>query len=108
MVFTTRPTSLDVFKPVAAGLARSSRFSRTLTVQRRQQAGADVLRGRILTRIDASGRSRKVIRTEEEWFECLTGLFGITLPELSPAQREALWRKVLPRGRQLTMARADV
>lgn len=108
MVFTTQPTSLDVFKPVAAGLAQSSRFSRTLTVQRRQHAGADVLRGRILTRIDANGRSRKVIQTEEEWFECLTGLFGLTLPELSPAQREALWHKVLPRGRQLTMARADV
>lgn len=104
MVFTTRPSPLDVFEPVLAGLARSSRFSRTLTVQRRHRTGADVLRGRVLTHVDETGRTRKIIKSKEDWFECLTGLFGIRLPRMTAAQREAMWQRALPKGRRSPVA----
>ncbi|MEV5573876.1 arylamine N-acetyltransferase [Spirillospora sp. NPDC052269] len=98
MVFTTEPTTLDVFETMHKELSNAvdSRFVRTLTVQRRDAAGVDVLRGVRLTRIDADGRRHSVLRTRQDWFACVTGYFGLDLGGFDAVEQDALWRRAQP------------
>lgn len=70
-----------------------SGFVRTLTAQRRDATGIDMLRGCVLRRVDADGETRREIDTSEEWYATLTGLFRLDLSDLDAATRAHLWTK---------------
>jgi N-hydroxyarylamine O-acetyltransferase len=76
---STSPESGFVGKPVAI---------------RRDAAGAEVLRGCVLTRLDASGRREVQIDTQAHWFAALADLFGLTLEDVDGRERADLWRRV--------------
>ena len=75
-----------------------SPFVRTLTVQRRDANGVDVLRGRVLTRL--SGEAEGVVRRDDElttaasWYGALADVFGLTLDDVPAESRQALWSRV--------------
>jgi N-hydroxyarylamine O-acetyltransferase len=69
--------------------APESAFVRVATVQRRDATGADVLRGRVLTRVP-DGRPVE-LTTAADWHAALADVFGIVLPQ---DDRAALWHRV--------------
>ncbi|BCJ36633.1 arylamine N-acetyltransferase [Actinocatenispora thailandica] len=94
--FDTAPAWLpEDFADVHAWFATSpeSGFVRTLTAQRRDAGGTDVLRGCVLRRTDAAGETAREIDTAEEWYATLTGLFGLNLGDLDAPTRDRLWAK---------------
>ncbi|MEU6080626.1 arylamine N-acetyltransferase [Streptomyces sp. NPDC047108] len=71
-----------------------SPFAGTALVFRRDAAGVDTLHGCVLSRTDANGRHRSELTTAEAWFAVLGSRFGLSLDDLGPADRDALWHKV--------------
>jgi N-hydroxyarylamine O-acetyltransferase len=71
-----------------------SPFTRLLSVGRRDHTGADILRGRVLIRWDAAGRTQTRYDDVDEWFALLSTGFGLPVGDLEAADREALWRRV--------------
>lgn len=72
-----------------------SQFLRTLSLLRRDAKGIDLLRGRVLSRIDADkGPVERELDGPEEFFDVLAGVFGRELDDLTPADRAELWARV--------------
>jgi len=71
-----------------------SGFVRVFTAQRRRADGIDVLRGCVLTSVDAAGTRRREVTRADAWFGLLADLFGLALDDVSVADRHALWRRV--------------
>jgi arylamine N-acetyltransferase len=96
MVFTTQPVTIDAFAEAHRHLSTSpdSGFVRTLSVGRQDEHGVDLLRGRVLARIDAAGRSPRILETEAEWFTALTDVFGLRLHDVNQEARTRLWARV--------------
>ncbi|MEU1618893.1 arylamine N-acetyltransferase [Streptomyces sp. NPDC005722] len=96
MDFTLAPAAPADFAEHHAVMSTSpdSQFVRTAAVVRRRKDGFDRLRGCTLTRVDGTGRARRELTTSDEWFGVLAGTFGITLADVDPAERAALWEKV--------------
>ncbi|QES49453.1 arylamine N-acetyltransferase [Streptomyces venezuelae] len=75
--------------------AEDSSFVRTLTLLRRDAEGIDLLRGRVLTRIDgAKGPSETELTGAEEFYDAIATVFGRELDDLTADDRAALWTKV--------------
>ncbi|MDG4825766.1 arylamine N-acetyltransferase [Asanoa sp. WMMD1127] len=72
----------------------TSGFVRVLTAQRRHAAGADILRGLTLTTVTSTGPARREVTNREEWWGMVTGLFGVGVDDVTPAERAALWDRV--------------
>ena len=68
----------------------ASGFVQKVTAQLRDAGGADILRGRVMTRWDAAGVARRDVEADE-WWTLLTQHFGLAI---DPADRDALWAKV--------------
>jgi len=70
-----------------------SGFVKLMTVQRRDGTGVDILRGLIVTRIDADDArcADWTIGSERELFEVLADLFGLTLTDVDDQARNDLW-----------------
>ena len=66
---------------------------RTLTAQRRDATGVDLLHNCVLRRIDGDGASVRPIDTAGEWYATLTGRFGLNLDDLGPDTRARLWAR---------------
>lgn len=71
-----------------------SRLVRAFTVMHRNAGSVDALTGCLLRHIDGSGRTVRVLDTQDEWLQALADIFSIRLTDLGPAARERLWRKV--------------
>ncbi|MFD5569550.1 arylamine N-acetyltransferase family protein [Streptomyces cadmiisoli] len=71
-----------------------SQFVRVAAAVRRRADGFDQLRGCVLSSTDGTGRTQRELSTIDEWLGALAGTFGITLAEIAPAARTALWGKV--------------
>lgn len=69
-----------------------SPFVRVATVQRRDASGVDVLRGLVHER--RPGGAARELASSAEWFGVLADVFGLTLTDVPPAERDALWRRV--------------
>jgi N-hydroxyarylamine O-acetyltransferase len=72
----------------------TSGFVRIATVQRRDARGADVLRGLALTRV-GDGERRVTLERRDDYFAALADVFGISLDDVGPAERDALWGRLL-------------
>jgi arylamine N-acetyltransferase len=71
-----------------------SPFTRLFSVGRRDLSGADVLRGRVLIRWDAEGKTRRLFDDAKEWFALLEDFFGLPISALGTDERDALWSRV--------------
>ena len=96
MDFALADAEPGVFDRSHARLSRSdeSPFVRALSVAWRDLNGADVLRGRVLWRWDASGRRCRTLDDAESWFRVLRERFGLPVDDLSDAEQAGLWRRV--------------
>ena len=72
-----------------------SGFVKTASAQRRDVAGVDLLRGRVLTRLDAAGRADRTIETAADWYAVLADVYGLDFPDVNAPTRDALWRRVV-------------
>ncbi|MCY0927101.1 arylamine N-acetyltransferase [Streptomyces sp. H27-H1] len=75
--------------------SEDSGFVRAFAALRRDADGIDVLRGRVLSRIDpVKGNTERVLDGPEEFYATLEGRFGRELDDLTPTDRTALWTRV--------------
>lgn len=97
MDFRSEPADVSEFAAMHEyfSTAPESGFVRVSVVQRRDSAGADVLRGITLTRLGADSAPATVLRAPTEWYEALADLFGLTLDDVDASERERLWERVL-------------
>lgn len=56
--------------------------------------GMDFLVGCVLTRIGGAPSAPRVLDTRPEWYAALADVFGLELPDLDAADRDALWIRV--------------
>lgn len=80
-----------------------SGFVRVAVAQRRDEEGADILRGIVLSRI-GSAPAERLLESQGEWYEALAGVFGLTLADVGHAERCRLWRRVLDAHEELEQA----
>jgi N-hydroxyarylamine O-acetyltransferase len=97
MVFRQATTSIEAFAPRNTYLSTSpeSGFVKTVTMQRRDATGIDILRGKVLRRVDGSGSTERTLATRDDWFDALREVFGVPLDDVDAADRDRLWRRVL-------------
>jgi N-hydroxyarylamine O-acetyltransferase len=109
MTFCQRPATMADFAARHRHLSTSpeSGFVRTVTAQRRDAAGADVLRGLVLTRVDEPERSGEwVIDDRAEWFSTLADRFHLDLSRADDAARDRLWASARASHRAWQQAQA--
>ncbi|OKI38097.1 hypothetical protein A6A28_31335 [Streptomyces sp. CB03578] len=96
MDFDPAPASMADFERRHAYFSTSSdtHFRQLCTVMRRHAAGSDVLRALTLTR-QARSTVRQTLERREDWFAALDEVFGLPLGDLSKAERDLLWRRVV-------------
>ncbi|MFC9294461.1 arylamine N-acetyltransferase [Streptomyces sp. NPDC057011] len=97
MNFLSAPVTMADFAEEHRRLstAEDSPFIRTLALLRRDATGIDLLRGRVLSRIDPDkGPVERELGGAEEFFDAVEGVFGRELDDLTPADRAALWAGV--------------
>ena len=71
-----------------------SRFVGTVTVQRRDASGCDVLRGLVLTRV-GEDRPLRVLDDRSQWFAALATVFGLRLDGASVTAKARLWDRAV-------------
>ena len=108
MDFHTLPAELGDFAPMHEHLstAPDSPFVRVAVVQRRHSAGADVLRGRILTRVGSEAADETLLQSEADWYEALADVFGLPLDDVGTAERKQLWDRVDAAHREFEHSRS--
>jgi arylamine N-acetyltransferase len=96
MAFEAAPTTIDRFAARNQLLATSpeSTFVRTVTAQRRDATGVDVLRGQVLGRVDEHRHQGITLDTREDWFDALREVFDLPLDDLDLERRDRLWSRV--------------
>ena len=96
MVFAPEPVSIDAFADAHQYLSTSpdSGFVRGLSVGRQDALGVDLMRGRVFSRVDATGRTPRILDDESEWFAALADVFGLHLPDVDRDARARLWARV--------------
>jgi arylamine N-acetyltransferase len=95
MDFRAEAAEMSAFAGMHRHLSTSpeSAFVRVATVQRRDAGGVDIVRGLVLTRV-GEAESRTVLDDRRDYFAVLADVFGLTLEDVTPAERDALWRRV--------------
>ncbi len=108
MGFRSEPTAIETFASRNRFLSTSpdSSFAQTVTAQRRDATGVDVLRGKVLRRVEATIVSETVVDTRGEWFATLVEVFGLDLSAVPESSRDTLWRSV-ERSHKDWMSRSD-
>ncbi|MEN3540156.1 arylamine N-acetyltransferase [Microbispora sp. ZYX-F-249] len=102
MDFRPGPTEMGAFQAKHEWLSTSpqSGFVRVASVQRRDTAGVDLLRGLVLTRVGlppAGGGPDASVTLErrEDYFAALADVYGMTLDDVGAAEKDALWSRLL-------------
>ncbi|MFG3496698.1 arylamine N-acetyltransferase [Streptomyces sp. NPDC047886] len=93
MEFRTGPATLADFadEHLRLSTAPDSPFLTTFAALRRDPKAVHLMRGRMLTRMDAAGRADRLMETADEWFAALTEVLGRTLDDLDADDRSTLW-----------------
>ena len=108
MDFRAGPTGMAAFAEMHDFLSTSpeSGFVRALAIIRRDATGCDVLRGLTLTRL-GDPETRRALDRRADWFAAVSDIFGITLDDVTPAERDALWRRLTEAHEQWLARAAD-
>jgi arylamine N-acetyltransferase len=95
MAWRSEPAGMDAFTERHAWLSTSqeSGFVKTLSAQRRDATGADILRGLTLKRVGA-GEYETVLTSVVELLDALGDLFYLDVSHVSAVARRALWERV--------------
>ncbi len=95
MDFESSLASVDAFADSHAVLSTSpdSGFVRFLSVQRRDAGGVDKLLSCTLRRIEGARITECELRSGNEWFAALADVFGLTLDDVEPGEKAALWHR---------------
>lgn len=96
MSFRQHPVGMEAFVERHAFLSTSpeSSFAGTVTAQLRRGDGTDMLRGCALSRRTGDETQLDIVDRRDDWFVLLADRFGIR-PAASPAELDALWRRVV-------------
>ncbi|GLV86168.1 arylamine N-acetyltransferase [Streptomyces lavendulae subsp. lavendulae] len=97
MNFRDAPARTSDFQAMHTWLSTSadSPFVRTLALFRRDARGTDVLRGRVLSRVEpVKGTTERELATPEEFYETLATVFRRHNDDLTAEDRTALWERV--------------
>ena len=96
MVFRAEPTTIDAFVDRNLYLSTSpeSGFVRTMTTQRRDATGIDILRGKVLSRVGGGESHARTLVTRADWFDALREVFGMPLDDVTADDRDRLWDRV--------------
>jgi arylamine N-acetyltransferase len=96
MAFRSGVASMEEFAARNVHLSTSpeSGFVRTLTVQRRDADGVDIVRGQVRSRVDALGSSERTIESRDEWFAVLADEFELPLDHVDDQAKRRLWDRV--------------
>lgn len=96
MDFAAEPAHITDFADNHEFLSTSpeSSFKATFSVLRTDATGFDILRALTLSRIEHETK-RTVLDRPADWFAALADVFGLTLADLSPEERDRLWRKAV-------------
>jgi N-hydroxyarylamine O-acetyltransferase len=95
MDFRAEAADMSAFEDQHRHLSTSpeSGFVQVAVVQRRDAGGADILRGLVLSRVGEAG-TRTVLDDRDDYFAVLADVFGLTLDDVGPAGRDALWERL--------------
>ena len=96
MDFESATVGLDAFTAQHANLSTNpdSAFRRVASVFRRKPTSAVALRSVGPSEIFTDRIDTTIIETPEDYFAVLADVFHLPLPHYSPADRDALWRRV--------------
>jgi arylamine N-acetyltransferase len=96
MSWRAAPAGMDQFAERHRWLSTSpeSGFVRTVTAQRRDETGVDIVRGLVLTRTGVGAATTDLIQ-RDHWFAALADVFGLHFATIAPALLDQLWTKVL-------------
>jgi arylamine N-acetyltransferase len=97
MDFETRPAVPADFTASHHDLSTSptSPFRRYLLAQRRDATGVDRLVSCGLRRMEGASVTESVLMKRTQWLAALGDIFGITLDDAAPEERDRLWRRAL-------------
>ena len=93
--FESRVAGLSEFQARHEYMCTSpdSEFVRTCVVRRRDASGVDSLLGCVLRRT-GEGAFNRVLDNPGDWYAAMADVFGLTLADLGPDDRDRLWRRV--------------
>ncbi|WP_067180739.1 arylamine N-acetyltransferase family protein [Microtetraspora niveoalba] len=96
MDFRPEPCEMDAFAAKHEYLSTSpdSGFVRVAALQRRDATGLDKTTGLVLTRIGAGPESSLTLDRPGDYFAALADVFGLTLDDVTAAEREKLWQRL--------------
>jgi N-hydroxyarylamine O-acetyltransferase len=96
MAFEAAPTTIERFAARNQVLATSAEsvFTRTVTAQRRDARGVDLLRGQVLSHVGHEVGAGRTLESRDDWFGTLRDVFGLPLDDLTDDQRDRLWQRV--------------
>lgn len=97
MLFRSAPATIGDFAGWNEHLSTSpeSGFVRTITFQRRDAAGTDVMRGLVLQRVEHEVVAERTLDTRDEWFDAIADTFDLDLRRAGDtAARAQLWQRV--------------
>ena len=96
MVFRAESTGIEAFaeRNVFLSTSPESGFVKTMTTQRRDATGVDILRGKVLRRVDSSSSVDRTLATRSDWFDVLREVFGLPLDDVGPDDRDRLWDRI--------------
>jgi len=96
MVFRAQPTKIDAFASRNTYLSTSpeSGFVKTMTTQRRDATGVDILRGKVLSRVDGNESEARTLATRSDWFDGFREVFDMPLDDVGSDDRDRLWERV--------------
>jgi N-hydroxyarylamine O-acetyltransferase len=94
MTFSEAPAEMSEFQSQHHFLSTSpqSFFARTVTAQRRDATGIDILRGLVLKRIGVNS-AVTTVEFEADWYTMLADVYGLHLSFVDPEAKRALWVK---------------
>jgi N-hydroxyarylamine O-acetyltransferase len=98
MTFSLEPAVADAFEVQHHYLSTSpnSHFAGTVTAQRRDAGGGDILRGLVLKRVGSNAGTSE-FETAADWYTMLADIFGLHLTAVRSQAKEALWAKAYAR-----------
>lgn len=97
MAFRSDAAAIDDFAAWNVHLSTSpeSGFVKTLTFQRRDEAGTDVVRGLVLRRIEHDVVAERTLDVQADWLDAIADVFGLDLRRVGDdAALSMLWQRV--------------